>query len=414
MAEPHSTAATRRLTVWRMLPGLLAGLAACSAAQAFDYQLHGYAAQGFVLSSGDNFFGHSTSGSLDYDEAGLNGEVQLRPNLLFAAGGAIRTAGITDTGRPRLDYALMDYRFLPGISTDAGFDANAGLRVGKVKNTVGFFNETRDVIFTRPSILLPTVYGDNENQRDLVFAAPGAQLYGNLIWGNQEFSLVGTASSNRGVSKAEDRLLITLGVPFSLRIVDSWNAQLMDSIDGGRWQFGVSAFYGRFVLTATVPTSPPEALYGSLGVRLDVVSARFNAEKFSITAEYAVNPNKDSVTLAGATLERSDITADTGYLQGDYRITSRWSAMARFDAAFLDRADRNGRAFAAANPGTDPASRYSYDFTLGLSWRYGEHWGIRGEHHLLDGTENVQPLQNQGRKLVDHWSMLLLMAGYKF
>jgi hypothetical protein len=414
MAEPRRMAATRRLTVWRMLPGLLVGLAACSAAQALDYQLHGYAAQGFVLSSGDNFFGHSTSGSLDYYEAGLNAEVQLRSNLLFAAQGAVRSAGVTDTGRPRLDYALMDYRFLPRINADAGFDANAGLRVGKVKNTVGFFNETRDVIFTRPSILLPSVYGDNQNQRNLVFAAPGAQLYGNLIWGNQEFSLVGTASSNRGVSKAEDRLLVTLSVPFSLRIQDSWNAQLMDSIDGGRWQFGVSAFYARFVLTAIVPTTPPEALDGSIGVRLDVVSARYNAEKFSITAEYALNPNKDSVTLAGALLQISDITSDTGYLQADYRITSRWSAMARFDEAFLDRADRNGRAFAAANPGTDPATRYSHDFTVGLSWRYNQHWGIWGEYHLIDGTENVQPLQNQGRKLADHWSMLMLMAGYTF
>jgi hypothetical protein len=414
MAEPASKHVRMRLRARRALPGLLLGLLACSSARALDYQVHGYAAQGFVLSSGDNFFGHSTSGSLDYYEAGLNAEVQLRPNLLLAAGGAIRSAGVTDTGRPRLDYALMDYRFLPSINAGAPLDANAGLRVGKVKNTVGFFNATRDVIFTRPSILLPSVYGDNQNQRDLVFAAPGAQLYGNLIWGNQEISLVGTATSNRGVSKAEDRLLVTLKVPFSLKIVDSWNAQLMDSIDGGRWQFGVSAFYGRFVLTAIVPTAPPEALYGSIGVRLDVLSARYNADKFSITAEYAINPNKDSVTLAGATLQRSDITADTGYVQGDYRFTSHWSAMARVDAAFLDRSDRDGRAYAAAHPGTDRASRYGYDFTAGVNWRYGEHWGIWGEYHVIDGIENVQPPQNVGRKLVDHWSMLLLMAAYKF
>jgi hypothetical protein len=414
MVEPHRNAASAHFSPWRVLSGLLVGMGVSASASAIDYQIHGYAAQGFVLSSGDNFFGHSTSGSLDYYEAGLNAEVQVRSNLLFAAQGAVRAAGVTDTGRARLDYALMDYRFLPTINDSPGFDANAGVRVGKVKNTVGFFNETRDVVFTRPSILLPSLYGDNQNQRDLVFAAPGAQLYGNLIWGNQEFSLVGTASGNRGVSQAEDRLLVTLSVPFSLRIVDSWNAQIMDSIDGGRWQFGVSAFYGRFVLTAVVPTAPPEALDGSIGVRLDVLSARYNAENFSITAEYAINPNKDSVTLAGAPIQISDITADTGYLQADYRITSHWSTMARFDAAFLDRADRDGRAYAAANPGTDPASRYNYDLTVGLSWRDGEHWGLWGEYHLMDGTENVQALQNQGRKLADHWSMLMLMAGYKF
>src|SRR5579862_1797261 len=158
MAETHGRTATAHLTVRRLLPGVLFGVALCSSAQAIDYQVHGYAAQGFVLSSGDNFFGHSTNGSLDYYEAGLNAAVQLQSNLMIAAGGAIRTAGITDSGRPRLDYALLDYRFLPGIKSDAGFDANAGLRVGKVKNPLSFFNETRDVIFTRPSILLPSVY----------------------------------------------------------------------------------------------------------------------------------------------------------------------------------------------------------------------------------------------------------------
>ena len=413
MRRPRSTVRPAHPIIGAILPGLLA-ISVGRSALAMDYQVHGYAAQGFTLSSGNNFFGTSTDGSFDYYEAGLNAELQLRSNLLFAAQGAIRAAGVTDTGRPRLDYALMDYRFLPGINTLTGVDANAGLRIGKVKNTVGFFNETRDVIFTRPSILLPGVYGDNQNQRDLVFSAPGVQLYGNLDWGNHEFSLVGTASSNRGVSQAEDRLLVTLSIPFSLRIEDSWNAQLMDSIDGGRWQFAVSAFYGRFILTATVPTVPPEALYGSIGVGLDVLSARYNGEKLSVTAEYAINPNKDSITLGGAPLEISDITADTGYLQADYRLTSQWGVMARLDVSFRDRSDRNGHAFAAANAGADAASQYAYDFTVGLHWRYREHWGIWGEYHWIDGTDTVQAIQNQGRPLVDHWSMLMLMAAYTF
>jgi hypothetical protein len=417
MAEPlcaplPARQSGRRVGCW-MVAGLLA-LAYCRSAFSIDYQVHGYAAQGFVLSSGNNFFGSSTDGSLDYYEAGLNAEVQVRSNLLFAAQGAVRAAGITDTGRPRLDYALMDYRFLPGVDAGANLNVNAGIRIGKVKNTVGFFNETRDVIFTRPSILLPSVYGDNQNQRNLVFTAPGVQLYGNLDWGNHEFSLVGTASSNRGVSKAEDRLLVTLTIPYSLRIEDSWNAQLMDSIDGGRWQLGVSAFYGRFILTAVVPTVPPEALFGSIGVGLDVLSARYNGENLSLTAEYAINPNKQSLILDGAPFQYSAITADTGYLQADYRLTSQWGVMARLDAAFRDRSDRDGHAYAAANPGVDPASRYAYDITIGVHWRYREHWGVWGEYHLIDGTATVQSLQNPGRSLTDHWSMLMLMAGYTF
>jgi hypothetical protein len=415
MAKPRYRQVQPLRRISAILATMLAlGLAPCRSAWALDYQVHGYAAQGFVFSSGNNFFGTSTDGSFDYYEAGLNAEVQVRPNLLFAAQGAVRAAGVTDTGHPRLDYALMDYRFLPDFIAGAGVDTNAGVRIGKVKNPVGFFNETRDVIFTRPSILLPSVYGDNQNQRYLVFTAPGLQLYGTLDWGNHEFSLTGTASSNRGVSKTEDQLLITLSVPYSLRIEDSWDAQLMDSIDGGRWQWGISVFYGRFILTAAVPTVPPEALYGSIGAGLEVLSARYNGENLSLTGEYAINPNKDSITLAGAPLQNLNVIGDTGYLQADYRLTSRWGLMARIDAAFRDRSDRDGRAYAAANPGADPFSRYAYDFTIGVHWRYGGHWGAWGEYHLIDGTQNVQPLQNAGRTPAEHWSMLMLMAGYTF
>ena len=163
------------------------GCVLCLPVEALEYQLHGYAAQGFALSSGNNVFGDSTDGSLSYYEVGFNAEIQVRPRLLLAAQGAIRDAGATDTGVARLDYALMDYRIVSGA------DANAGIRIGKVKNPLGFFNETRDVIFTRPSILLPFIYSDNQNQRDLVFAAPGVQLYGSAVRGRHEWSATGTA-----------------------------------------------------------------------------------------------------------------------------------------------------------------------------------------------------------------------------
>src|SRR5258708_13524927 len=117
--------------------------------------------------------------------------MQVRPRLLMGALGAIRAAGATDTGVARLDYALMDYRIVSGA------DASAGIRIGKVKNPLGFFNETRDVIFTRPSILLPFIYSDNQNQRDLVFAAPGEQLHGSAVRGRPQWAATGTASADR-------------------------------------------------------------------------------------------------------------------------------------------------------------------------------------------------------------------------
>jgi hypothetical protein len=401
MADRLSSTAGRRFAVsaWAALAAIV-----CAPAGAVEYQIHGYAAQGFVYSSDNNFFGESSDGSFDYYEAGINAAVQVRPNLLFAAQAAVRDAGISDDGSLRLDYALVDYRLVSEATT------LAGVRAGKVKNAVGFYNETRDVVFTRPSILLPSVYSDNQNQRSLVFTAPGAQVYGSTIAGQHELSFIGTANAERDVRESDEQLLISLsGIPFDLRIGDSWNVQIMDSIDGGKWQFAYSHFSGQFRLK----TAAAIALVGRFDVDADIFSARYNAERFTITAEYVLVGNDNYLTFSGIPVVQTDITADSGYLQAEYRFNHRWGAMARMDSSYRNRNDRSGREFAAANPGVDRKSQLSHDFTLGLNWRPDEHWGVWGEYHWINGTSTLQGIENP-QPVKQRWSMLMLMAGYKF
>lgn len=376
----------------------------CAPAGAVDYQVHGYAAQGFVYTDENNVFGESSDGSFDYYEAGLNGAVQVRPNLLISAQAAVRDAGISDDGTLRLDYALADYRLVSEGTIQAG------LRAGKIKNTLGFYNETRDVVFTRPSILLPSVYSDNQNQRSLIFTAPGGQLYASTVTGAHEWSFTGTANAERDVRKSDERLLINLTVPFDLRIGDSWNLQLMDSVDGGRWQFAYSYFAGQFRLR----TAPEINLVGRFDVDLNVFSVRHNAERFTVTAEYVLIGNKNYLTFRGIPIVRTDIVADSGYLQAEYRINRQWGALARIDGFFRNRHDRDGREFAAANPGADRHGQFSHDVTVGLNWRPDEHWGVWGEYHWINGTATLQGLENPPPVRDHRWSMLMLMAGYKF
>lgn len=387
------------MRVWAAL-----AVVVCAPAGAVDYQVHGYAAQGFVYTDENNFFGESSDGSFDYYEAGLSGAVQVRPNLLISAQAAIRDAGISDDGSVRLDYALADYRLVAEGTIQAGF------RAGKIKSTLGFYNETRDVVFTRPSILLPSVYSDNQNQRSLLFTAPGGQLYASTVSGAHEWSFTGTVNTERDVRKSDERLLISLPVPFDLRIGDSWNAQLMDSVDGGRWQFAYSFFTGQFRMS----TAPEINFVGRFRVDASVFSVRHNAERFTVTAEYVLVGNNNYLTFGGTPLINTRVAADNAYLQGEYRINKQWSAMARIDGAFRNRHDRDGRDFAAANPGADRHSQFSHDLTVGLNWRPDEHWGVWGEYHWINGTATLQGLENPPPIRDHRWSMLMLMAGYKF
>ncbi|MFC4311282.1 hypothetical protein ACFPN2_19445 [Steroidobacter flavus] len=380
----------------------LAAICFSGSASALDYQIHGYAAQGFVLSQHNDFFGDSTDGSFNYYEAGINAAVQVQPNLSFAVQAAVRDAGISDDGSVRLDYAVADYRLLSEATVQAGF------RAGKVKNSLGFYNETRDVVFTRPSILLPSVYSDNQNQRSLIFTSPGAQVYGGKSIGQHELTFTGTVNAEHDVRETDERLLVTLSVPYDLRIGDSWNLQLMDSIDGGRWQFAYSYFAGQFRMSTDID------LVGRFDVDLNVFSARYNAERFTITAEYVLVDNDNRLTFMGFPFLHQRAAADSGYLQGEYRISPKWTLMARMDGFYHNRHDRSGHDFAAANPGVDRRTQFSHDFTIGANWRPDEHWGVWAEHHWINGTATLQALENPPPVSNQRWSMLMLMVGYKF
>jgi hypothetical protein len=332
------------------------------------------------------------------------------PQLIVSAQVAIRDAGATDTGVPRLDYWLADYR---PLSTP---DGDLGLRTGKVKNPIGFFNDTRDEIFARPGILMPGVYDDQQGTRNLLFAAPGAQFYGDAVWGKHSVSLVGTWTRNRQLPGSQKELLITglNGIPFDIPVTDSWNARLMDSIDGGRIVLAYSHFYARFNLV----TAPATQIYADFDVRIEVFSARYNASRWDLLAEYALYPQRTFLSIPNpappppAQAQLSRQVGDSGYLQTDYRIDPHWTASLRFDTTFGNQSDRSGREYARANPGFDPNTLFSYDGMAAANWKYNRHWGLWAEFHRFYGSAIIQPMDNQGRVPADHWSLFMLMIDY--
>ena len=135
-----------------------------------DFQIHGFASQAYITTSDNNVFGNSDNGgSFGLTEAGLNASVRPLPRLQLSGQVVSRRAGEGVTGIPRLDYAILDYRL---YSQEAN---QFGIRVGRLKNPFGFYNETRDVAHTRPSILLPqSIYFDRT--RNLGLSGDSVQL----------------------------------------------------------------------------------------------------------------------------------------------------------------------------------------------------------------------------------------------
>jgi hypothetical protein len=102
-------------------------------------QVHGFASQGYVYTSGNNWLTMNTTGdgSPGFTEMGVNMSSQLNDSFHLGAQVYDRNLGQLGQFHPQLDWAVLDYRFRPWL----------GLRAGKIKTTLGLYNDTQDLDF---------------------------------------------------------------------------------------------------------------------------------------------------------------------------------------------------------------------------------------------------------------------------
>lgn len=383
--------------------GLALGLATAVPAIAVepaDYQVHGFAAQGFAYSDGNNIIGDSTEGNEQYFELGVNGTVLFGDRLRLSAQELVRRSGALDDGDLRLDYGFADVQVVGGGALEAG------LRAGRVKNDFGLFNETRDVIFARPGILMPSVYFDTQGTRSLLFSSDGAQAYAGWSHGSQYTTFSVSRAADFEASEDERKVFFAGAIAGgTLEFQGLTFARLLNDWHGGAFKLGLSYASAGLAYTPG-PTDPPVS--GDIDIDLYVLSARYNAERFSLTAEYQLTESEGAF---GAPVNNS---SDGAYVQADYRLAPEWAAAARLDASYSNRHDRGGEQCTDNGAPADEHRCYTLDTMVGLNWQPDRHWGVWGEFHLFDGTSIVPTIENLGRTKEPHWNLFVLMAAYRF
>ncbi len=383
-----------------------------------DWQAHGFLSQGYTYTSANDFFGNSQgAGSLEFHEFGMNVLGHPFPNLLLAAQGIYRDTGGSDEDDFRLDYANLDY------SLQLGERAKVGVRAGRVKNPFGLYNESRDMVWTRPGVLLPqSIYFDALGLRTPELASDGGLFYGRYGFGDHGFTTEFLVS-NPNLDTAVGFLAGSPDVTGSL---------------GGRPLFIGRAGYewqeGRFRLLFTVvdldldfdPDSPG-FLAGTVKLFAPLVSAQVNLEDWSFTGEYLrINIDRSGIfpRLPPDPVAREFLlnnTVESYYLQAQYRFAPSWSALARYDAFFTNADDHDGSA-TARGFGLPRHRFFAKDLTFGLRWEFAQNWLVAAEYHNIDGTGWLSPIDNPGinnpllaRGASDgHWDLFTLMFSYRF
>jgi hypothetical protein len=372
-----------------------------------DLQVHGFASQAYIYTSDNNVFGNSDdNGSFGFTEIGLNALLRPLPRLQLSAQGLSRRAGEGTSATPRLDFAFADYRLYSKETNQFG------IRAGRLKNPFGFYNDTRDVAFTRPSILLPqSIYFDRT--RNIGLSSDSVQLYGET-----SHPSLGNFSAQFGVIRPivdneTERVLLgtTLsGLPGHLSPSTSFIGRgIYESFDS-RLRLAVSG------ILLNIDYDPRGADFlgpGDVEFTPIYLSAQYNTERLSLTSEYAIRFfNYKNFGLEP--LDRLNFTGESVYVQGVYRFSPKWEALLRYDVLFTDRSDRNGKKY-ADRTGQPSHSRFARDLTVGLRWNVTPSFMLRTEYHRVNGTAWLGVLDNPDQSVTSqHWNLFAVQASYRF
>lgn len=376
-----------------------------------DLQIHGFVTQAYTLTSDNDVFGNSDKrGSFGLTEAGLNASVRPLPKLQLSAQVLSRRAGEGNTGMPRLDFAFLDYRLYSHETNQFG------VRVGRLKNPFGFYNDTRDVAFTRPGILLPqSIYFDRT--RNLGLSGDSVQLYGETA-----VARLGTISTQFGVwlpivSDKDTQLSILGAIPIGqLNREVSYIGRGIFETNDKSLRLGIS---GIWLNTSYDPSSKSHDPVGPGTFQFTPIyfSAQYNTERWTLTSEYAIRHLKYDDNFNSKALNGLNLYGESYYFQGEYRFTPRLEGIVRYDVLYTDRSDRDGSHWAAqssARQGLEH-TRFAKDITVGLRWNVTPEFMLRAEYHHVNGTGWLSRLDNPTpTDTVQHWDLYSILASYRF
>ncbi|MDQ7728554.1 hypothetical protein [Halomonas sp. SpR8] len=366
-------------------------------------QVHGFLSQALVITDDNNFFGSSSEdeGSFEFTEVGLNASLRPHQDVLLAAQVLSRRAGgDSSDAQPKLDYGLIDYQMLSDQKR------TFGIQLGRIKNPFGFYNQTRDVAFTRPSILLPqSIYFDRT--RSLALTGDGVTLYLE----ERLDSGVVRGQVGLGEPQAGDDLNQTLQLH---RIQGSFDpqqsaiAQVRYEHDAGR----IVAALSHANVRSKINSRYPDVGDGDFYFRPWIFSLQYNQELWSVTAEYALR--RSGLKNFNQPPLNFDTTGESWYLQYTRRFYDDWQWLVRYDSLTSNRSDPSGKNFEANGRG--PAhSQFADDLTFGLQWTPHPQVMIAGEYHHVDGTAWLPSQDNSNSSETSkHWNMWLFQLSLRF
>ncbi|GHG76800.1 hypothetical protein GCM10010919_31940 [Alishewanella longhuensis] len=369
--------------------------------QAESLSVHGFLAQGLAQAKKSNAVNNSGDLSAALTEVGINANWKVSSRLKLSGQLVYLNGGNRYPEGGRLDYLFLD------ISLLDDFDHQLNLYLGRYKNQHWLYSSTRDVPFTRPSIMLPqSIYYDAF--RDIAVASDGVAIKGYLQGSSGELEYNWSLGATN-ITKAQSQILLSPVVQGEAKQKFVHQASLF-------WQsLGSQATYGISLLDSDFSYGAADFDFffdADLTVQRFMLTWRYQAEKWELAAELM----QERLSIKGFYQPgfRRDQKGQGGYLLGRYQLSTKLSALITLDYLTQNKNDKRGSSLPEI--GIPAYFGYQQSIMFGLSYAFAKNWQWQVEHHWVDGTGRLSPslipdlaLNNQR-----YWQVWALQLTYRF
>lgn len=323
-------------------------------------QIHGFATQGFLYSSANNYLSANTSdGSARWSDAAISFGSSLSDKLRIGVQLHFYQLGEFGAQNVGIDWASGDYKVNDRI----------GFRAGKVKTVYGLFNDSQDVDSVHIWSLLPEPFYAPDN-KSFNLSHWGGDVYGTLNLGSKLGKLSYTAFGGErslDLNGGYVKQLTDAGIPFTTAPAGE--------VFGGdlRWRAPVKGLVlGASIASTNVQgTSTAGAININKSVSPDFY-AKYEKGKFFVGGEYKRFPYSGTLTYG-------DFPVPQGYDQHSWYVMTSYHVLPKLSLGtyYTQSEDRSGD--------TSHVGNYFKDWTISSRYDFNQYFYAKAEGHFIDG-----------------------------